>query len=138
MTMLELLDDLVELLRGLQADGEGPVAVEKYRRLEGEGGPVIYVTPLTQREAPEAIGGQYAERLQVEVRLETPWERPSAADADLLVATLGQVLAVLGANREVGDARRGRIGEATYGLRERPGTRPRFYARVPVEFTTQK
>ncbi|MCX7597309.1 MAG: hypothetical protein N2512_00350 [Armatimonadetes bacterium] len=138
MTMLELLNSLVELLHCLRLEGRGPVPVEKYRRLEPASGPRVYVTPLSQREQAEAIGGQYVERLEVEVRCEVPWQHASVADADALLALIDKALVLLEANREIGQAKRGRIGEVRYGLRHRRTAQPALYGRFTVEFTADK
>lgn len=135
MTMLTLLDSVAELLASVRAEGRGPVAVEKYRRAEPPERPTVYVTPLAQREVPEAIGGQYAQRMEVEVRCEVPWDRPVTTDADLLVSVVDLLLAVFEANREVGEARRGSVGEVNYGLRLRRGAGASMYGKFAVQFT---
>lgn len=138
MTMLELLNALVELLRALRVEGLGAVPVEKYRRLEPASGPRVYVTPLSQREQPQAIGGQYVEQMEVEVRCEVPWQHASVPDADNLLALIEKSLALFEANREIGQARRGRIGEVRYGISHRRTAHPAFYGRFSVEFTADK
>jgi len=138
MTMLNLLDSLVELLQGLRVEGLGLVAVEKYRRLEPAAGLRVYVSPVSQREQAEAIGGQYVERMEVEVRCEVPWERGAVSDADALLTLIDKALALFEAHREVGEARRGRVGEVRYGIVHRRTAHPAFYGRFAVEFTADK
>ncbi len=138
MTMRDLLDKLVELLGGLDAESAEPVVVEKYRRMDAPERPRLYVTPVAQREVPEAIGGQYAERLEVEVRCEVAWDGAPASDADLLLGVTDAAMAVVEANREIGEAKRGKVGEVRYGFRQRPGLRPAFYAAFGVEYTAEK
>ena len=138
MTMRELLDKLVELMGGLAAESAEPVIVEKYRRMDAPDRPRLYVTPVAQREVPEAIGGQYAERLEVEVRCEVAWEGAPASDADVLLNVADAAMAVVEANREIGAAKRGKVGEVRYGFRQRPGQRPAFFAAFRAEYTAEK
>ncbi|MBC7289205.1 MAG: hypothetical protein H5T86_14435 [Armatimonadetes bacterium] len=134
MAMLSLLDALVEMLGGREVEGIGPLAVEKYRRLDQPDGPVVYITPLGQSERPLAIGGQYTKRLRVEIRCEVPWTEGSSRMGDAVVNTVDDVLARLLGNREIGGTRRGRVGEVTYFVRIAPQGRPVFVARIPAEF----
>lgn len=138
MTMLDLVNSTIELLQRLRVEGRGAVAVEKYRRLEPASGPRVYVTPVSQREQAEAIGGQYVERMEIEVRCEVPWQHAAVSDADALLALIERALAIFEANREVGPARRGRIGEVRYGISHRRTAHPAFYGRFSVEFTADK
>lgn len=138
MTMSDLLDSLVELMGGIDAASPEAVVVEKYRRLDAPERPRLYVTPLAQREVPEAIGGQYAERLAVEVRCEVAWDGAPASDADLLLLVADAAMAVVEANREIDDAKQGKLGEVRYGFRQRMGQRPAFYAAFTVEYTAEK
>jgi hypothetical protein len=138
MTMLALLDALLELLAGQRLEGLGPVAVEKYRRWERAAGPAVYLSPLRQEEQPLAIGGQYGERLQVEVRCEIPWTPGTAQAGDLLLRMVEQVLEVLEAHREVGPARRGRVGTVEYLYEQRRDGSTALVAIIPLSFTVDK
>jgi hypothetical protein len=138
MTMLEVVDKLVELLRGLAAESAEPVAIEKYRRLEAPARPCVYVTPVAQREVPEAIGGQYAERLEVEVRCEVAWDGAPVGDADLLLRVADAAMVVVEKNREIGEAKRGKVGEVRYGIRQRAGMGAAFFAAFRAEYTAEK
>ncbi len=137
MTMLELLDGLVELLRGCELEGAGPLAVEKYRRPDHPSGPVVFVTPVSQGEEPVAIGGQYAERFVVEVAVQAPWGDDRDRMADAALKAVDAVLQRLESNRTVGGARRGRIGEVRYEVAQLGG-RSSLVARISVEFTADK
>ncbi len=137
MTMLAVLDAVVELLGGQQADGLGPLPVEKYRRLDRARGPVVYVTPVAQQESPVAIGGQFADRFRLQMRCEVPWG-PTAADGDLLLRLTDRLVAILEANREVGGARRGQVGQVRFRHEQRRDGSQAFVAVVPVEFTADQ
>jgi hypothetical protein len=137
MTMLELLDALVELLGGQRADGVGPLPVEKYRRLDRADRPVVYVTPVVQEESAVALGGQFQNKFQVEVRCEIPWET-ARADGDLLLRLVDRLLAVVEKNRDVGEAKRGRVGQVRYGYELRRDGGHVFVATLPVEFTADR
>lgn len=138
MTMLDLVNSIVELLQRLRVEAHGAVSVEKYRRLDPASGPRVYVTPVSQREQAEAIGGQYVERMEIEVRCEVPWQHAAVSDADALLVLIERALAILKDNREIGPARRGRIGEVRYGISHRRTAHPSFYGRFSVEFTADK
>lgn len=137
MSMLELLDALVETLSGQLADGVGPLPVEKYRRLDRARGPVVYVTPVAQSESPVAIGGQFSERFVVQLRCEVPWA-VDRAPGDLLLRIVDGVLAAVENHREIGPARRGRVGEVEYRYEARADATHAFVAIIPVEFTADK
>ena len=136
MTMLELIDALVELLQGQMVDGLGPLPVEKYRRLDRARGPVVYVTPVAQAEAAVAIGGQFDEQFTVELRCEVPWRE--GGEGDVLLRLVDGLLAVLEDNREVNGAKRGRIGRVEYRYEMRADTSQAFVAVIPVEFAAEK
>lgn len=138
MTMLELIDSLVEILRDCELEGVGTFAVEKYRRPGPAQGLVICVTPVSQAEKPVAIGGQFAEEFKVEIRCEVPWTAPSATLADAMLRAVDRVLGVLESHREIGNARRGAIGEVTYEISQRPGGPHVMVARIPVSYAASK
>mgnify|MGYP006962371778 FL=1 len=136
-TMLELLDAVVELLGGQRADSVGPLPVEKYRRLDRARGPIVYVTPVSRREEAVAIGGQFADVFRVELRCEAPWGA-GGADGDLLLRLVDKLVAILEQNREVGEARQGRVGETVYRFEGRRDGSHAFVAVMPVEFTADQ
>ena len=121
MTMLDLLD-----------------ALEKYRRLDRAAGPVVYLTPLAQQEAPVAVGGQFDQTYSLHLRCEVPWTRSTQADGDLLLRLVERVLDILEAHREVGQARRGRVGKVVYRYEQRRDGSSAFVALIPVEFTADQ
>ncbi len=137
MTMRELVELLVQELRNSADERLRGVAIEKYMRPEGMAGPVIYVTPKQQGEAAVAIGGQYADRFVVELRCEAEWGG-DAEGVDRLLDAVDAALAVIEGNRDLGGARRGRIGEVEYRWQMRPSGRQALVAYVAVEYAADK